>query len=235
MKIAVCDDDPLFVSDFCSALILALNDVPSVVNSIPPEQASGKVLSEFDLIFLDVELGKISGLEIARQMRAIRKDNLLIFVSSYIEYSPSGYEVQAFRYLLKYEWKQRLPEYLRLAIWEYRYTHGEIVVQCNGREKALELNQLLYIEIDNRKLTFYIKGRNPVISSQRISMQQLAGQLADYGFLRIHKNYLVNMAYIRSLKSTQAELSDETLLPVSTHRGQELRHALMKWRSQNQW
>ncbi len=69
------------------------------------EEISTQILSSADIAFLDVDYsGKnYNGMDIARKLRSLRKDTVIIFVTNFIEYAPEGYEVQAFRYILKRE------------------------------------------------------------------------------------------------------------------------------------
>lgn len=75
------------------------------------ERIPDSILSGCDIAFLDIDFeGKrYNGIDIARRIRSKRKDAVIIFVTNYIEYAPEGYEINAFRYVLKSEISRKLP------------------------------------------------------------------------------------------------------------------------------
>ena len=116
IKVLVCDDDAAFCKkmadlvrksqpvDGCSAAVTTCCD---------PVALTDKALGQFDIAFLDIDMGAYSGLELAHHIRSMNLDTILIFVTNYVQYSLEGYEVQAFRYLLKSELEEKLPGYTK--------------------------------------------------------------------------------------------------------------------------
>lgn len=119
IKVLVCDDDAAFCKkmadlvrksqpvDGCSAAVTTCCD---------PIALTDKALGQFDIAFLDIDMGAYSGLELAHHIRSMNLDTILIFVTNYVQYSLEGYEVQAFRYLLKSELEEKLPGYYQKAL-----------------------------------------------------------------------------------------------------------------------
>ena len=70
-----------------------------------------KNIAQYGILFLDIDLGKESGIDLARKMRKMNPEAVLIFVTNFSEYAPEGYEVDAFRYLAKSELEKKLPTY----------------------------------------------------------------------------------------------------------------------------
>ena len=82
-------------------------------------------------------MGPLNGVDLARRLHELRPDMLLIFVTNYVEYSLQGYEVQAFRYLLKAEMPQKLERYVQQALTAYRKTRDTVRIFCDGEDVEL--------------------------------------------------------------------------------------------------
>lgn len=219
--ILVCDDDPAFltaVSQQATDTFGSLG-VPFKLHAFTSmEQLSAPVLAACDIALLDVdfEQKRYTGIDIAKKLRSVRKDAVIIFITNYIEYAPEGYEVQAFRYLLKKDLHRRLPEYLQAAVHLLQSTRQTFKIKIHGEVIDIPLKQVLYMESQGRKVTIYIKKDSGMKEySYYASISTLEKQLTDNGFLRIHKSYLVNMRYLKAFRHDKAILSTDILLPVS--------------------
>ena len=180
-------------------------------------------LAKYDLAFLDIDMGPLNGVDLARRLHELRPDMLLIFVTNYVEYSLQGYEVQAFRYLLKAEMPQKLERYVQQALTAYRKTRDTVRIFCDGEDVELQPQQILYAEMSARKVCLHLQ------------VADLADLLENHGFVRTHKSILVNMEHIRDLQSTRLYLRDGTELPVSSHTASAVRKIYTQWRSAKKW
>ena len=118
MRILVCDDDAAFAGQLAEKIeAIVKPQMPrSAVNcATDAAQLRALPLAKYDLAFLDIDMGPLNGVDLARRLHELRPDMLLIFVTNYVEYSLQGYEVQAFRYLLKAEMPQKLERYVQQA------------------------------------------------------------------------------------------------------------------------
>lgn len=108
MKILVCDDDQKALGRVTALLAEPCRKIQAQLTATEhPEQL--KDLSGFDLAFLDIDMKGVNGLTLARRLRAARPDAVIVFVTNFIQYAPEGYEVQAFRYLLKPTLEEKTP------------------------------------------------------------------------------------------------------------------------------
>lgn len=219
--ILVCDDDPAFLTAVSQQVtdIFGSLGVPFKLHAFTSmEQISSPILAACDIALLDVDFAqkRYNGIDIARKLRAVREDAVIIFITNYIEYAPEGYEVQAFRYLLKKDIQNRLPEYLQAAVHLLQSTRQTFKIKIHGEVIDIPLKQVLYMESQGRKVTIYIKKDSGMKEySYYASISDLEKQLACNGFLRIHKSYLVNMRHLKAFRHDRAILSNEILLPVS--------------------
>lgn len=116
INILLCDDDKDFLQRISDAV--AGQPVPPgasicITKSSNPAEITDRQLSQYHIMFLDIDMDERSGMDIARRVRELHLDTVIIFVTNYPEFSMEGYEVRAFRYLLKQELEQKLPNYFR--------------------------------------------------------------------------------------------------------------------------
>ena len=89
------------------------------IGSYTRDDISSFILQSYDLAFLDIDFGnrRGAGIDLARRIRQKRNDTIIIFVTSYVEYAPEGYELRAFRYLLKTDVDTKLELYFSRAFY----------------------------------------------------------------------------------------------------------------------
>ena len=141
MRILVCDDDAAFAGQLAEKIeAIVKPQMPrSAVNcATDAAQLRALPLAKYDLAFLDIDMGPLNGVDLARRLHELRPDMLLIFVTNYVEYSLQGYEVQAFRYLLKAEMPQKLERYVQQALTAYRKTRDTVRIFCDGEDVELQ-------------------------------------------------------------------------------------------------
>ena len=117
INILVCDDDTVFLRQQADniAVVLENHHLPARVHTFSDKSdIPESLLQSCDMAFLDIDFPKaaFNGMDIARRLRLCNRDTVIIFVTNYVEYAREGYEVQAFRYLLKKEIPQKLEKCL---------------------------------------------------------------------------------------------------------------------------
>ena len=135
LHILLCDDDAIF-TEALKRLIEAQPEFNRRYMQIEcvhdPNALKKAAVQKADMIFLDIDMGDVNGIALARQIRTIRKDAVLIFVTNYGEYAAEGYEVSAFRFLPKLQLAEKLPDYFRQALAACRSRTRTLNVLCDG-------------------------------------------------------------------------------------------------------
>lgn len=233
LRILICDDNKQFIDLIHSKIenYLATRNIPSVIHAYSNIMAIPEdIIKGIDLAFLDIDFSEAShsGIDLAQQIRAVRQDAIIIFVSNYIEYAPEGYEVQAFRYVLKSEVPQKLELYLTQAINKWKTTHQTIQISLSGEKISVMLSSIIYFESQGHMLLLHmLDGKDFRIYA---SIGKLEQELESKGFLRIHKGFLVNMSHIQQFKSTGAVLANNINIPVSGKNYADQKKKYLLWK-----
>ena len=232
LRILVCDDDPVFAARLGGWLRenTARDLHPEVRECTDPTALGDGELSEYDIIFLDIDMGRSNGIDTARRLRRLQARALLIFVTNYVEYSPDGYEVNAFRFLLKSQMEAKLPSYYKDALQLLQRRDAVFTYSLNGETCRVKLRDVLYLESRGRLLCLHTQAPDRGETSFYGKMEEEERRLAESGFVRVHKSYLVNMAHIRRLNYAEVLLDDGTALPVSQRKYPTIRTIYLNWK-----
>lgn len=234
IRALICDDDRAFAGQLerwlydyhCSHC-----DGPlQIVTRWDASQVTDQELASFDLVFLDIDMEPENGIQTARRLRKLHSDAIILFVTNYIEYSPEGYEVNAFRYLLKSQWQAKLPGYYESALAALARQERRLNFQLRHEDYSVRLQDILYLESHRRLISLHLLGPHPAGGSFYATLQEMEEQLSGAGFLRIHKSYLVNMAHLKRLDCHEAVLAEDVRLPVSQRNYAAIRTTFLNWK-----
>ena len=236
VRVLICDDDRLFLNKIF-ALVQSCFSNTGVKAKIHTyscwEEIGTPILDSYDIAILDLDFsGKpYTGIDIAKSLRKVRQDSVIIFLTNYIEYAPEGYEVQAFRYILKSDLNRKLDSCLNLALSQLRASQEVIKIQINGELIDIRLNNILYFESQQHTIIVHVqKGTTQKQYLFYSSLTTLETQLAPNGFLRIHKSYLVNMNKLKKYQCHEAILTDGTTLRVSEKNYSQQKEKYLRWK-----
>lgn len=229
MNIAICDDEDIFRS-YLRNLLLKDSFVQGTDIQVE-EYADGEALlsahaegkTHADIIFLDIRMPGLDGLETAGILRQRGDKCLIIFLTSMAEYAMRGYEVRAFRYMLKEEAAVELGRVME----ECRKELGEEswFSFSQGRQTyRIPKGDILYFE--SRKRIVLLHTATDSYSFYR-KLDVLEEEMQGSGFLRCHRSYLVQERYVRSWKGGNLWLEDGTELPISRGYEREVNRRLM--------
>lgn len=157
--------------------------------------AAGKY---FDIIFLDIQMEGMGGIEAARALRRQDEDAILIFITGIKEYVFEAFDVSAFHYLIKPIEEKKFMEVLGRAVSEAgkrkEQREQQIFIRTKKQGYTLRQSSILYIESRAKKVEIHIADTKDVIEAYA-TMDELEGRLGG-SFYRCHRGYLVNMAHI---------------------------------------
>ena len=232
LHVLLCDDDPDFrnvLDDELTRIFRKHSLNASIVLTGSPSELSPELLANCDIAFLDIdfESEEQNGIDIARTLRQVNRRALIFFVTNYIDYAPAGYEVQAFRYILKRDIGEVLERYILQAV--ETVAEGKEYLQLRDQERVirLTLEEITYLEVLDHYVSIYVGERSYTLGATLSSMEQ---ELESHGFLRIHKSYLVNMRCICKFSSRECVLTDGTVLATSAKNYAQQKQKYLMWK-----
>ncbi|MCR5624189.1 MAG: LytTR family DNA-binding domain-containing protein [Lachnospiraceae bacterium] len=207
LHVGICDDNQntrMTVKETVLNVLFEYGDVEFSLFSSGDELIDAVEDGDFncELLFLDINMPGISGLEVAKRLRELGTDVDIIFLTVSKEYVFEGYTYRAFSYLLKSSGIKRFKEEVLRYISEKSELSNCLHVTVNNRKERIMLNRVYYFEGEGRKVNIY-QSTNEEMSFYA-KMGDLETMLTDFGFIRCHQSYLVNMKYITSF--TKSEL-----------------------------
>lgn len=168
--------------------------------------------NEIDLMFLDIEMGKINGMETARQLRKNSDTLQIVFVTGFSDYVFDGYEVDALGYLMKPPKREQLETIISRTIVKLCKEASQVYSCHNGDVwYRIPYKEILYFESDRRKINCVTQ--NGCFSFYG-KLDEVAEELADCGFVRIHQRYLVHVDAVSQICASEVQIGAH-LLPIS--------------------
>lgn len=196
-RIAVCDDSS-FVLDEIKKIIL---NVPDISCRIDTYNRGDLLLKEhrcYDLIFLDIDMPGMGGIETARTIRKYDKKVKIVYVTSYRDFAAQAFSVHAFSYIMKPVSPEKIEAILSEA---FEYSMEEeipIQVEFDTTQGNVILNtkDIFYFEYINRKVRICIKGGDLFLKGK---ITDVYNKMHNFDFEMPHKSYVVNMYHIKSI------------------------------------
>ena len=206
IKIAVCDDEAVIREQIQQFIKKKLPDSRIETYSTGEELLAANI--SFDLVFLDIQMEGLNGMDTARALRAKKEKTILIFVTGLKEYVFEAFDVSAFHYLLKPLLEEKLDEVLERALEETNRQKAQekeqLLIQTRNRNYNLDQSTIFYLESRGKKVEIHTLGETIVAYA---SISKLEQQLGN-SFYRCHRGYLVNMAYIAEYRTDRIRLNN---------------------------
>ena len=196
-----------------------------------------KILTKFDLdfltnndveiIFLDIELKNENGIEMAKKYRDHGHNAHIIFVSSHDDFVFYTFGVKPLDFVRKGNLKNDLERCIELIELEKKRKEMQIMID----KKLIKLVDVLYIESQGNKV-YYIGADKNIILERRIKLSDVETKKEKYYFIKCHKSYVVNAAYITKARPNYVILNKNIKIPVSRS---EQKHFIDKYHDYYIW
>lgn len=222
VKVAICEDDS-FYSEKVKALVesyLCKHEIGGeIVTFTSSEELIKTYANSFDIIFLDIELPGMNGIDAAKWLRDRGAKSFIVFISAYTEYLLEGYKVEAHRYLLKNDdrFDESFIECMDSVIAKIQMEETKIEIEVKGGILTVAPSKILYAESNAHKVILYVLEQSGAIREYYTynRLDNIQAILERYGFMRIHQSYLINGEYLRKVSRYKAELIDGVELSIS--------------------
>ena len=224
MQIAIVDDlkserDLLssYLVRYCNENSISLN----LVKFTCGEEILAAKTTSFDIIFLDIYMPGLSGIETASEIRKLDANCLLVFSTTSSDFAVKSFRVRAFDYLVKPYKYEQLAEIMTLAEKALNKSSRYIEVKESREMVKILIRDILYADYDNHYIQIHTKEN---IIKTYLSFQDFSPLLLKYPqFLNCYRNCIINMDSVDSLHDNDFVLTNGERLPITREKRLEIR------------
>ena len=212
LKIAICDDSQADAEYISSLLIEWSKELPVQIKSFPSAEAflfHYEEEKDFDILLLDIEMGCMDGIRLARTVRKENEMVQIVFITGYSEYIAEGYEVAALHYLVKPVKKEKLFEVLDRAAERLKKNERVLLLEKADELVRVPFYEIRWLDVQQNYVTVHAKDD--------ITVKRTLGDFEkelDERFFRLGRSYIVNLTRVRRVTRTEVYLSDGMAIPL---------------------
>lgn len=218
IRIAIVEDNQRDLEHLCSYLNQYQSEHPEkffISIFQDPLRFLADYRSDYDLVFMDIELPPMNGIEVSRRLREIDSVVCLVFITNMEQYAVRGYEVEALDFVVKpinyYRFCSMMSKVLRNIA---RRSEKELMIRSSSKITRLPVSQLYYVEVRDHLLIFHT-SQGDLESWGKLS--DIEAELKDHDFVRCSSSYLVNLRYIMGVDGDIAVVANDRI-PISQRR-----------------
>ena len=233
LQIAICDDECYYRVKIQRLLENYLKSHQLIYNicfftSGEEFLSQSKNSVKYDIVFMDISMEDLNGIETAMRMRAFHSETFLVFVTAFMDYALEGYKANAIRYLMKDTLDVAVSECMDAILQKMRVS--QVTFSFTEGRRKLFTDNILYIESSRHKSIFHCMETDLTRYQLYTKLDTVQQTLSECSFLRIHQSFLVNMKHIRKINNYTAYLDTGLELPISRPRFQSAREAFVAYK-----
>ncbi len=231
MRIAICDNDPHTVERLNSILVSTSRehrgiDVYTYFSGEELVGAFEKKGMRFDMVFLDIKMSRLDGISVAKVITGLQSSCLIFLVTAYMDYVLKGYEVRAFRYIMKPFKDEEIKKHFLYAVRELLDEGKRYSVHTKSTILTYNPDDIVFLESTQRQVILNtLTARTSFYSKLGNEEEKLKG----FGFVRVHQGFLVNMAYIKTIIENNIILTNGAAIPMSKSKKKEALNCYTKY------
>ncbi len=228
MRIAICDDsntDVQFVGQIVESWASA-RELDAATEAFPSAESFLFHYAEdknFDILLLDIEMGQMDGVTMAKRIRQENETVQIVFITGYSDYIAEGYEVAALHYLMKPVSQEKLCMVLDRALEKIKQNEKCLNLELSGEMVRLPMHEIRYLDVLKNYVTVHAKQDYTV----KRSLAELEKELDDR-FFRAGRGLILNLKTIRRVTKQEVHLSDGTVLPLPRGAYEPLNRAIIE-------
>ncbi|MEG2176713.1 MAG: LytTR family DNA-binding domain-containing protein [Oscillibacter sp.] len=227
MNIAIVEDDPGDREYLLDCLAIHADDAKTPVSISSFENADAFLgdgsPGRYDLIFLDIYMGNVTGMELAQKLRDIHVSSQIVFVTTSVSHAVTSYEVAATYYLLKpYDYDQ-FSKMMSAVYSRVSPEEPTIGVKVGHDLETVPLSAIRFVDYADHYVLVHTSTK---VLRSYIPFQEIEELLGAYPqFLTCYRNVIVNMEKIEKMEGDHFELEQGESIPISRNRVREMREA----------
>ncbi|MGN0973846.1 MAG: LytR/AlgR family response regulator transcription factor [Bacilli bacterium] len=219
LNICLCDDD-INVLNYYSKRINYLLDKNKYTFKIETFRSGESLIFElednpnrFNIVIIDIIMKNINGIETTKILRKCGYNGIIIFLTSSKEFALDSFMVEPFNYILKNDSEDRFNKiFLKAAHQIYNTSNKNIIIPYKSQNKVINLDTIIYMESLNKKIILHnIFGE---LEEVNYVFKDMYEKVKEYGFIRCHKSYIVNVKYVHSFNKLECKLQKDITIPI---------------------
>ena len=224
LLIAVVDDDPKdaallkeYVESYCR-----MNDHAAMIHVYHDGLDLIRSTENHDIVFLDIQMNKLDGLETARFIRKINTDTILIFVTNMAQFAIKGYEVEALDFILKPPSMASIVYVMDKAMkrLDGSGTKALFSLKTSDGTISLSANDITYVEVFDHNLVYHTtRGEYTV----RGKLSDVIEKLNPDRFVMCNRSFIVNLRHVSNVSSDYLLIGDNRISVSKSHRKELIR------------
>lgn len=218
-QIGLCDDElyQIKVNGLFLKEIASKNDMDLEYHGFSDGKQLKRYLAnkELDILFMDIDLGNESGVELASQLSKLYPKMVIAFVTGHREFMEEAFEMDAMGYLVKPYEINRMERVLQKSLLQVSalkqsVKEPEIVVNDENLRKKIKCKDIIYIQRQQYKSVIVTVQRQYCVYEPITALYEKVGE----GFLRVNQSEVVNMEYIKAIEGNTVKLKNEMEMPI---------------------
>lgn len=227
LKIAVCDDEIKYIKDIELHLKQYFHEKGLLLNLYKYNNASDLLNSKinFDIVFLDIEMPEVNGIELGKKLQSINPDLILIYITAYNHYLDDALDLDITRFFDKPIDSKRFYKGLDKAIEKLDKT--EVTVYLKNTDNSIvtiKMNEIIYIEIEGRKTKIITENEEYYSKS---NIKYWLEQLNKSYFECPHHSFIINTNYITHFQKDYVILNKKYTIPIAHAKRSEFKKRFM--------
>lgn len=239
MVIAICDDDKADRARTCEIITDKMRGRREALEFVCYDCCEDLVeqyengCQRYDLIFMDIYMGHLNGMEAVRQIRSFDRNVAVIFLTSSPDYAVESYDVCAHGYLLKPIEREKLEAAMNRFLEErYPRIRQSLLVISGSSGRRIAYNDILYIE--SRRMNLRIVCVNGIEHCVRKKLDDVRRELPESRFLRCNQSFIVNLDYVNDADS-DFTMENGDKIPIKVRERRRIREQYFAYVREHGW
>lgn len=227
LYIAICDDDRYALETLKNLVkdFFAKNNIDIIIMLFVSGEELLQYENHLDIIFLDIQMKKLNGMETAKKLRQSDFKGFLIFITILKEMVFRSFEVQAFDYLLKPVQEDYFSKTMyRLLDCLKKPGDNNLLIRIGYESRLVPFDDIVFCEVIDRKIYLHLLSSEVIDYYEKI--EDLEKKLSSC-FYKCHRSFLVNLKYVRSYKNGVVFMKGDKEIPVSRLRSKDFSNIIL--------
>ena len=230
IKTAVCDDEKIVLDEICSKVQNAFSEIncaAEIYNTHNPFDLVEHIKnSTTDVLFLDIDMPSLSGMDIAQFLIDCNAEILLVFVTSHDTLVYQSFRYHPFGFIRKSHFDEEIGAVVKSIADELQKRNEHFSFKTNEGFFKVPFEDIIYFESESNYINLHCTDNQYRF---RGTIASLENELNAKGFIRTHKGFLVNQQHIFAIKGDDIELSSKELLPIGRTNRESVKKAILRY------